>query len=103
MDDGLLLLVQKRDELPLGGDVAPDASVSMAEKPDDSRLFARRGDRYTKSAKLLSREMRNGRLVIDSVEPARRRDRAHDVLQVVIPTLVDGSHTMERVLDDAAF
>ena len=39
VDDGLLLLLQQRDELPLGGDVAPDAPVHVVEVSDDGALF----------------------------------------------------------------
>ena len=42
VDDGLLLLVQERDQLSLGVDVAPDAPVGVVEKADDGGLFGER-------------------------------------------------------------
>ena len=39
MDDGLLLLLQQRNQLLLGADVAPDASVGVVEEADDGDLF----------------------------------------------------------------
>ena len=39
VDDGLLLLLQQRDELPLGGDMAPDAPVHVVQVPDHGALF----------------------------------------------------------------
>ncbi len=41
VDDGLFLLVQQRDELPLGPDVTPDSPVGVIEEPDDGGLFVR--------------------------------------------------------------
>ena len=38
-DDGLLLLLQQRDELPLGADVAPDAPVDVVQVADDGGLL----------------------------------------------------------------
>ena len=42
VDDGLLLLLQQRDQLLLGADVAPDAPVGVIEEADDSGLFGKR-------------------------------------------------------------
>ena len=39
VDGGLLLLLQQRDELPLGGDVAPDAPVHVVQIPHDGGLL----------------------------------------------------------------
>ena len=39
VDDGLLLLVQQRDQLLLGADSAPDAPVYVVEEADDGGLF----------------------------------------------------------------
>ena len=39
VDDGLLLLLQQRDQLLLGADVAPDAPVGVVEEADDCGLF----------------------------------------------------------------
>ena len=39
VDDGLPLLLQQRDELLLGADVASDAVVHVVEVPDDGALF----------------------------------------------------------------
>ena len=39
VDDGLLLLLQQRDQLLLGADVAPDAPVGVVEEADDGSLF----------------------------------------------------------------
>ena len=39
VDDGLLLLLQQRNELPLGGDVAADAPVRVVQVADDGGLF----------------------------------------------------------------
>ena len=41
VDDGLLLLVQERDQLSLGADVAPNAPVGVVEKADDCGLLGR--------------------------------------------------------------
>ena len=39
VDDGLPLLLQQRDELLLGADVAADAVVDVVEVADDGALF----------------------------------------------------------------
>ena len=39
VDHGLLLLVQQRDQLLLGADVAPDPPVGVVEEADDGGLF----------------------------------------------------------------
>ena len=39
VDDGLLLLLQQRNELPLGADVPPDAPVYVVQVPHDGGLF----------------------------------------------------------------
>ena len=39
VDDGLLLLLQQLDQLLLGADVAPDATVHVVEEADDGGLF----------------------------------------------------------------
>ena len=39
VDDGLLLLLQQRNELPLGADVAPDAPVHVVQVADDGGLL----------------------------------------------------------------
>ena len=39
VDDGLPLLLQQRDELLLGADVASDAVVDVVEVADDGALF----------------------------------------------------------------
>ena len=39
VDDGLPLLLQQRDELLLGADVAADAVVDVVEVSDDGALF----------------------------------------------------------------
>ena len=44
VDDGLLLLLQQRDQLLLGADVAPDAPVGVVEEADDGGLFGERGE-----------------------------------------------------------
>ena len=43
VDDGLLLLLQQRNQLLLGADVAPDAPVGVVEEPDDGGCSARGG------------------------------------------------------------
>ncbi len=43
VDDGLLLLVQQRDQLLLGADGAPEAPVGVVEEADDGELFLLRG------------------------------------------------------------
>ena len=42
VDDGLLLLLQQRDQLLLGADVAPDAPVRVVEEADDASLLGER-------------------------------------------------------------
>ena len=44
VDDGLLLLVQQRDQLLLGADVAPDPPVRVVEEADDGCLLVERRD-----------------------------------------------------------
>ena len=39
VDEGLFLLLQQRNQLLLGADVAPDAPVGVIEEADDSGLF----------------------------------------------------------------
>ena len=39
VDDGLPLLVQERDQLPLAIDTAPDATVGVVEEANDGRTF----------------------------------------------------------------
>ena len=39
MDDSLFLFLQQRDLLPLGANVAPDASVGVVEEANDGSLF----------------------------------------------------------------
>jgi hypothetical protein len=39
MDNRLLLLVQQRDQLLLGSDVAPDTPVHCSDKTHDQSLF----------------------------------------------------------------
>ena len=39
LDDGLLLLVQQRDQLLLGADVAANAAVNVVEVADDGELL----------------------------------------------------------------
>ena len=41
VDDGLLLLLQQRDQLLLGADVAPDPPVGVVEEADDGGLLVR--------------------------------------------------------------
>ena len=43
VDDGLLLLLQQRNQLLLGADVAPDAPVGVVEEADDGGLFGEGG------------------------------------------------------------
>ena len=45
VDDGLLLLLQQRNQLLLGVDVAPDALVGVVEEADDGGLFRERRKR----------------------------------------------------------
>ncbi len=45
VDDGLLLLLQQLDQLLLGANVAPDASVCVVEEADDGGLFRKRWKR----------------------------------------------------------
>ena len=42
VDDSLLLLLQQRDQLLLGADVAPNAPVGVIEKAGDDGLFRQR-------------------------------------------------------------
>ena len=42
VDNGLLLLLQQRDQLLLGADVAPDAPVGVVEEAHDGGLFWQR-------------------------------------------------------------
>ena len=42
VDDSALLLLQQRDQLLLGADVAPDAPVGVVEEADDGGLFGER-------------------------------------------------------------
>ena len=42
VDDGLLLLVQQPNQLPLGADEAVDLPVRVVQKPHDGRLFVLR-------------------------------------------------------------
>ena len=44
VDDGLLLLLQQRNQLLLGVDVAPDAPVGVVEEVDDGGLFGKGRD-----------------------------------------------------------
>ena len=47
VDDGLLLLVQQPNQLPLGADEAVDLPVRVVQKPHDGRLFVgRRENRF---------------------------------------------------------
>ena len=41
VDEGLLLLLQQRDQLLLGADVAPNAPIGMVEEADDGGLFGK--------------------------------------------------------------
>ena len=41
VDDGLLLLLQQRNQLLLGADVAPDAPVGAVEEAHDGALFGK--------------------------------------------------------------
>lgn len=43
VDDGLLLLVQQPNQLPLGANKSVDLPVRMVQKPHDRRLFVWRG------------------------------------------------------------
>ena len=47
VDDGLLLLFQQADELPLGNDVAADAPVGVVEVVDDGGLLFWRRNRLS--------------------------------------------------------
>src|SRR5262249_289573 len=46
VDDRLLLLVEQRDELPLGSNRMFDLAVRVAEKPRDGSLLVRGRDRH---------------------------------------------------------
>ena len=46
VDDGLPLLLQQRDELLLGADVAADAVVHVVEVADDGALFGEGWEGY---------------------------------------------------------
>ena len=46
VDDGLLLLLQQRDQLLLSADVAPNSAVGMVEEANDGVLF---GERWEKT------------------------------------------------------
>ena len=41
VDDGMLLLLQQRNQLLFGADVAPDAPVGVVEETDDGGLFGK--------------------------------------------------------------
>ena len=47
-DDGLLLLLQQRDEFPLGAHVPPDAPVHVVQVADDGGLLGEgwEGNKY---------------------------------------------------------
>ncbi len=45
VDDGLFLLVEERDQLPLGPDGATEPAVGVIEETDDGGLFGKRWKR----------------------------------------------------------
>ena len=49
VDEGLLLLLQQRDQLLLGADVALDAAIRMVEVADDGGLLGEGGSAKSKS------------------------------------------------------
>ena len=49
VDDSLLFLLQQRNELPLGADVAADAPVHVVQVTDDGGLFREGWDGETKT------------------------------------------------------
>ncbi len=51
VDDGLLLLAQQRDQLPLGADEPVDLPVRMVQKPYDGGLFVGRRTRCLEACK----------------------------------------------------
>ena len=57
VDDGLLLLVQQPNQLPLGADEAVDLPVRVVQKPHDGRLFVGRRERQELIAKHLVAEV----------------------------------------------
>ena len=69
VDDGLLLLVQQRDQLLLGGDVAADAPVRVIEEADDGGLFVE-GRYWKRSAQeRLVRQIRSREIQIPLERP----------------------------------
>lgn len=58
VDDGLLLLVQQRDQLPLCPNEPVNAPVRVVEEADDGRLIIRRWQRQPLVAKHLKTEIR---------------------------------------------
>ena len=49
VDYGLLLLLQQRDEPPLGGDVPPQPPIHVVQIPDDGALLRERRNRKAKT------------------------------------------------------
>ena len=57
VDDGLLLLLQQRNQLLLGADVAPDAPVGVVEEADDGGLFRERAGLETGYSRIRASEV----------------------------------------------
>ena len=55
VDDGLLLLVQQPDQLPLGADETVDLPVRVVQKPHDGRLFVGRRTRSLETLRMTPR------------------------------------------------
>ena len=56
VDDGLLLLLQQRDQLLLSAAVAPNAPVGMIEETDHGGLFGERGDKTLQTTEIVGIE-----------------------------------------------
>ena len=54
VDEGLLLLLQQRDQRLLGADIAPDAPMGVVEESDDGGLFREGWKRYRRIGILLT-------------------------------------------------
>ena len=79
MDEGLLLLLQQRDQFLLGADVAPDASVGVVEEACDGSLLHERWERDRQVLQLCAVDMHDSNPASHGSLLRGDRTTVHDV------------------------
>src|SRR5579871_2019073 len=84
VDDGVLLLLQERDQFLLGSDVAPDPSVRVVEEADNGGLILWRGTWERSFEKPLVRQLeaRDPNAFRPELKLPIERHRAHKFVDV---------------------